>query len=209
MLRQILLTTVFCLPLVCGSYAFAQQDQTEETDMQATLGKMTGADPIQRALATQEALSSNNQILRSIALDTALASTDGVVKEQGLFYLANSQKQFIITVTLPPSDPNASDQSDSKTAAFENALMKYSPITIQVSAVDQNTMTIQGQANNRDIVGSITRDGLNFVISPGYVAVDGSGNFPCLINFRTVTNGLLVGAMTCNNKSYPATTAVP
>jgi hypothetical protein len=166
-----LLVGLACFILV-SSPAFAQQDQTEESDIEAVLAKITGPDPIQRALATQEALSSSNQILRSTALDTALASQDGEVRETALFYLANVQKQFIVTITLPPSDPNnsSSDSSDDK---INNDVLDFSPVTLQLTSIDPNTLTFHfGFPQGASGVGSITRDGLSFVIGADLINTD-------------------------------------
>jgi hypothetical protein len=191
----------------CGHDALSQQDPAEGQDIATQLAKITGNDPIQRALATQNALASNSSILRSMALEEALASSDQEVRELGLTYLATTQKQFVATISSPPQPQTSGDDS------VVDAFLRMSPFALEITSVDQKTLNFQyswdghfGQGGGG--IGSISRDGMTFYIPNSRVPVS---NFysPCTFTFRGIANGLLTGELSCGTYLFPATTPLP
>jgi len=204
-LRRLVCFSAIFLSVFCGHDARSQQDPAEGQDIATQLAKITGNDPIQRALATQNALASNSSILRSMALEEALASSDQEVRELGLAYLATTQKQFVVTISSPPQPQTSGDDS------VVDAFLKMSPFALEITSMDQNTLNFQYGWDGHFAAGgagSISRDGITFYI-PNYTIGVSNFNSPCAVTFRSIANGLLTGELSCGTYLFPATTPLP
>lgn len=185
--------------LLLPAPAGAQTMPAEEKDIQAALERINGADPIQRVLAAEGALHSDNPLLRSLALEKTLESSDGRVKETGFVYLVTNQKRFIVNLEISPDKLEALNLNE----GFKSNFLQLSPWTIVFESFDKNTLTLSGRANppGASFVGSINQAGL--------IAAINVYGLNCKLQFRGVAGGALRGALTCGNVSFPASTPLP
>lgn len=182
-----------------GALCWAQQvdGAAEENDIKSALAQISSQDPIQRMIAAQDALQSNDQILRMAGLDADLKSGDGHVREIGLAYLMNEQKQLIVTIDVAPDQLSQINDPNLKTS-----IAGVSPLTIAIQSMDPHTLVIAAYNNNLgNMAGSVTQDGLTFSLQ-----ILGTN---CGLYLRGYAEGLLRGALDCGSASFAASTAVP
>jgi hypothetical protein len=185
------------VPLICALPALAQQ---QESDITAALAKIDGPDPIQRVLDTQAIFQSQNPLLLSLALEKALQSPDGRVREVALIYLTNVRKQFIVTITIPP------DVAATLTTQQQAEINGMSPMIINVSSVDQSTLELKADTSSVGCCkdGAITQNGFTVLIGKYF------NDLGILeLNFRGAANGSVLGALNEGSLSFPASTPLP
>jgi len=185
------------VPLLCTLPAQAQQ---QESDIMAALAKIDGPDPIQRVLDTQAIFQSQDPLLVSLALEKALQSPDGRVREVALIYLTNVRKQFIVTISIPP------DVAATLTSQQKAEIAGLSPMTLTVTSLDQSTLELQANiCNCSGYNGAITQDGFTVVFGGGLLRDIGNAE----LDFRGAADGFMIGALNVGSLSFPASTPLP
>jgi hypothetical protein len=185
--------------LLLAAVARAETMPAEEKDIQAALERINGPDPIQRVLAAEGALHSDNPLLRSLALQKTMESSDGRVKEVGFVYLVTIQKRFIATLEISSDKLEILNLNDLVKSRF----LQLSPLTIVFESFDKNTLTVSGTADppGASFIGSINQAGL--------IAALNIYGLNCKLEFRGVAGGALRGELTCRDVSFPARIPLP
>jgi hypothetical protein len=186
------------MEMVTPAPAVAQNAPTEEKDIAKALAPINGPDPVQRLLAARAALQSNSLVMRSLALEDVLESSDGRVREMGLIYLVDTQKQIIVTIAMTPSVISKSKYQTSTNVALAN----LSPLTMDIDNFDDKTLVFKGHFAFGSFVGSVSQIGLTASMTIG-------GEANCELQLRSVVEGALRGALVCGRLSFPASTPTP
>jgi hypothetical protein len=174
----------------------AATQSAEERDLLKALEPMDSPDPIQRVLATETNLRSEDHLLRSLALEKALGSSDGRVRQTGLIYLLDVQKQFIIDVDVTKQNVGNIHNAD-------GWLLQHT-FKMSIRNVNKQTLVFDGMLETgtncygNDISGLIGRTGLTMKTN-----VCGSD---CRMTLNGSTGAELRGALTCGPSSFPIST---
>jgi hypothetical protein len=197
---------VMCIVLIMTIQAFAQNEDRRARDIKTILEKISGPDPIEGAVATDEALKSEDPILRSLVLEKALQSQDTRIRETGFRYIFENIQEF--TVFLSVSDKNTEDINNADKAMGDSSnrgreIINHKTMSCKINQIDKfgnGTGTCNRIGDIKGVVGSG-----NLTIT--FPQVPNWDN--CTLQFRDFDSGYLNGSLNCSSFSYAAKLILP
>jgi hypothetical protein len=191
-----LLASAAVAGLLSLTSANAQSTDARVKEITNRLAKIDSINPIERIVASEGLLASEDPTLRSLALPKILASNDGRVRAVGFSYLVDVQKKFNITVAVPDK------KTEVRSPNLRDGITNYSTFTAVISEYEKPVRQFKGSINYIDhFTGTVATDGLTFLFS--WV-----GNH-CRMQFRTATADDLTGSLDCGPDSFLITSPLP
>ena len=182
---------------------FAQDEGGRSQDIKSIIDKISSDDPIQGAIAVDEAFKSEDPVLKSIVLEKSLQSKDRRIRNAGFKYISEKVKEFMVETSVSEKDIEDINSGDKKfnRKPRGNDIIKFKTTRLKIEELD-STGNIKGTSNTfGSFAGSIASGDLTIVFHNYW------GD--CGYKFKNFDSGYLNGFLNCSGYSYAAKALLP
>lgn len=168
------------------------QDSDRAKDIKQWIAAIENQDLVEAAIAADEALKSEDPILRSMVLSKILSNKNPRIRAIGFAYLVENQKRIVIEASAPEATISKINPAD------KNYLLDSLTQECIFSEFDKKTLKFKvdmqrlGGGN-----GAIGQDGISFTIRSN------------MINLYISEGGYLVGTMSLKLSNTPGLVSLP